>query len=239
MRGSVLNCRSVRNKTDYLRDIIIDNKLDIFGLTETWLKSDEKHIIGEIVPDGYSYHSVPRAEGLGGGLLLIYKSTLNVKFTTQNSISFESLYCDIKLDNRLVRFLLVYRPPPSPKNGYTNAQFLSEISDCIAAISTLTGDVLISGDFNVHFDDENAPLVKIYRTYSCLVVFINMFRIALIPQAIASMVLSPVLMEPTLLTSGLWMPDFPIIKPYVLLFNPQRPNMLQKQSNPAKLAKST
>ena len=36
LKVSVLNCRSVRNKTDSLRDIIIENKLDIFGLTETW-----------------------------------------------------------------------------------------------------------------------------------------------------------------------------------------------------------
>ena len=74
MKVSVFNCRSVRNKTEFLRDMIIENKMDIFGLTETWLKQDEKHIIGEIVPDGYSYNSVPRADGSAGGLLLVFKS---------------------------------------------------------------------------------------------------------------------------------------------------------------------
>ena len=38
--------------------------------------------------------------------------------------------------------------------------FLSEFSDCLSNISTLTGDMLITGDFNVHFDDAKAPLVK-------------------------------------------------------------------------------
>ena len=53
INDSVFNCRSVRNNTDFLRDMIIENKLNIIGFTETWLKTDEKHIIGQIVPDGH------------------------------------------------------------------------------------------------------------------------------------------------------------------------------------------
>ena len=36
-----MNIRSIRNKTDSVVDHVIDSKLDILALTETWLKPDD------------------------------------------------------------------------------------------------------------------------------------------------------------------------------------------------------
>ena len=37
-----LNIQSVRNKTDIIRDIVINQNIDILSLTETWITNKEK-----------------------------------------------------------------------------------------------------------------------------------------------------------------------------------------------------
>ena len=64
---SLLNVRSVRNKTNILRDYITDNFIDIFCLTETWLNEKETAVISEFVPETHVFHHFPR-EGRGGGV---------------------------------------------------------------------------------------------------------------------------------------------------------------------------
>ena len=34
----LLNCRSVCNKTDTIKDFVVDNDIDILAITETWLR---------------------------------------------------------------------------------------------------------------------------------------------------------------------------------------------------------
>ena len=71
----LLNARSVRNKSLSTADLIIDRKLDILAITETWLKGDitDNVIVGELVPSGYSILSVPRTDRVGGGVALIFR----------------------------------------------------------------------------------------------------------------------------------------------------------------------
>ena len=104
LRIATLNARSVRTKTGYIPDFIIDQNLDILGITESWLRPDEDHIVGDILPEGYSYRSVPRATGNGGGVLLVYKSNFNIKFEDYNFSSFEQICCSIRLKNRKLQF---------------------------------------------------------------------------------------------------------------------------------------
>ena len=157
LRIAIQNVRSVRNKTNFLRDFIIENKLDIFGITESWLRDDERHIIGNILPDGYSFYSVPRREGKGGGVLLLFKSNLKIKFEDQNFTTFENIQCSIVRD-KTYHFCLIYRPPPNPKNGFTNDKFISEFSQQISDLLIRPSEFVITGDFNIHLDNNEAPL---------------------------------------------------------------------------------
>ena len=138
----------------------MEQKLYIFGIVESWLKVDEKHIIKEILPEGFSFKSVPRTNGNGGGLLLVFKSNLKIKFVERENVSFEQLFCEVKLAKTTLKLLVLYRPPPNKTNGFTNAQFLNEFSDSIGQLSATQGDIIICGDFNVHFGDKNAPLAN-------------------------------------------------------------------------------
>ena len=59
---TLLNARSVRNKSLTIKDFVVDNDIDILALTETWLRSDEsdEFIIRDLRPEGYECFSVPR-----------------------------------------------------------------------------------------------------------------------------------------------------------------------------------
>ena len=50
---ALFNARSVRNKWLPMKDYIVDNDIDMFALTETWLHPDDRddQVIGDLTPD--------------------------------------------------------------------------------------------------------------------------------------------------------------------------------------------
>jgi hypothetical protein len=56
----LLNARSINNKTDSVIDFILEHKLDILSITETWLQSDDSFTTNHVTPSGYSIISSPR-----------------------------------------------------------------------------------------------------------------------------------------------------------------------------------
>ena len=62
-----LNARSVNNKSSEISVFIDDNKHDICAITESWLTTgDEQITTGNLTPEGYKLHHVPRDKGRGG-----------------------------------------------------------------------------------------------------------------------------------------------------------------------------
>ena len=74
----VLNARSINNKTLHIKDYVVDNKIDILAITETWLKSDDDcyFTIRDICPQDYVFNHIPRTTGTGGGVGLLFKKNL-------------------------------------------------------------------------------------------------------------------------------------------------------------------
>lgn len=153
------NARSVRNKTDTLYEHIVSYDLDVFIITETWLKDTtkkDKVTIKNLLPDGYSYKSCNR-EGKkgGGGIIIIYKTALPVLKRNGNSFStFEHLILDMKLNGQQLKLTCVYRPPHK-KHGL----FLSEFQDFVSENNLDSEKNLIVGDFNFHLDNETDSTV--------------------------------------------------------------------------------
>ena len=56
---ALLNCRSISDKAPYLNEMITDNNLDIFLLTETWQVPEDFLQLNLLTPDGYKYLSKP------------------------------------------------------------------------------------------------------------------------------------------------------------------------------------
>ena len=57
----------------------------------------------------------------GGGVAIIYKSNIDFKILTSSSdgnfSTFEHIDCNIAIDKSSVCLSVIYRPPPSQKNG--------------------------------------------------------------------------------------------------------------------------
>ena len=73
--------------------------------------------IGEMVPNGYEFHHVPRSNGrTGGGVGIVFKTELSLKVTSSSASDADTSqfeYIDCCTDNNCatIRFVVVYRPP--------------------------------------------------------------------------------------------------------------------------------
>jgi hypothetical protein len=162
----LINARSVSNKAESIWSHIVDNDLDIVGITETWLASGdtEDTKLDEITPDGYSNCHIPRPNRRGGGVAIVHRSTLTRKLhTVHPAKSFESIEVNLTCASSCVKLIVVYRPPPSKQNGLTKQCFFSEFSDFLQNLITAPGMLLILGDFNFHFEKDPDPDAAIFR----------------------------------------------------------------------------
>ncbi|XP_072025269.1 uncharacterized protein [Amphiura filiformis] len=147
------NAQSLGNKTVLLVDYMLEHDIDIMILTETWLRDDDRVIIGESTPPGYSFLNISRPNNArGGGIAIIFKTPLNLSLRKSQCVTkyFESA-CITDNANRL-NLVAIYRPPPSPENRFRHSDFIAEFDNFVDDISILPGKMLLVGDFNVHWD---------------------------------------------------------------------------------------
>jgi hypothetical protein len=125
--------------------------MDILFLIETWLSESSNVVIGELCPPGYGFLNMPRGDD-HGGLGLLFKRELKPQIISLdfNSVSFE--YVIISNSKRDIYYVLVYRTYPSVKNGFKTSQFLSEYDDFLIQVNSMSGKVVMLGDFNFHCD---------------------------------------------------------------------------------------
>ena len=115
---TLLNVRSVNNKTTLLSELIQEKQIDLFAITETLLQEGDTFVINELCPPGYNYLGLPRVTSRGGGLGLVFKEEYDVSLYSKLDVRFKSFeFLPIKVKVTYEEFLLVilYRPPPSPK----------------------------------------------------------------------------------------------------------------------------
>lgn len=167
MKIGLINARSVANKSDLLRETIIDNGLSLLAITETWLRDGDEPITSNLCPADYAFHGAarPRSKGCrGGGIGIVAATGLISPITVHNEYyTFEALSTVIR-HKRPTTLVLIYRPPPSQANGLTTAQFLTEIETLLSSIVTdHPGEICVVGDFNLHMDNEMDPNCKQFR----------------------------------------------------------------------------
>ena len=120
----LLNSRSIKNKASLLNDFVIENKVDVMVITETWLPpGDVDQAVKTVTPQGYVLRCVSR-EQRGGGVAVVCKKSLLAKVSPAKCFkSFEYMDTLLKSCSKLLRLVVVYRPPPSNKNKTTNELF--------------------------------------------------------------------------------------------------------------------
>ena len=108
----LLNACSVKNKTADLFDYICDCKADLVATTETWLTIDDDAVQAKLCPVGYKISDCPRTGRRVGGVGLIYRESLSVRWIdVGGKESFEYSEWIISSPSLNLRLVLLYRPP--------------------------------------------------------------------------------------------------------------------------------
>ena len=177
LRFSYMNIGSLKNKTIGLHDYILDKKLDVLVLTETWLFKDEQENLiyrAELLPNNYTIMHVPRTNGqTGGGIAVIYRDNFTIHFTNSSNThenafnQFEFLDCKLEKtrtkNGRFLRILVVYRPPPTRKNGLKLKSFWKQWTEFLSTVASSHSECIITGDLNFHLDNHEDSSTKRFR----------------------------------------------------------------------------
>ena len=81
--ASLINAQSARNKintiVDHVTDHVIEHDIDICCITESWFTFEGGPKIGDLTPVGYNVELFERQDRPGGGILVFYRNSLNIK----------------------------------------------------------------------------------------------------------------------------------------------------------------
>ena len=95
-----------------------------------------------------------RYDTRGGGVALMFKKSLNVKFpVVKNYNSCQMVNAEIKFAGQSINLYEIYRPPPSSENHLSCECFLDEFGTLLENSVIDPRPLLITGDFNFHVDN--------------------------------------------------------------------------------------
>ena len=156
---------SCQEKRLAIYDFIIENKIDIFLIQETWFKSKgDEGKCSEMTPPGFSCRSYPRSNR-GGGLAIIFRDTLLKYLIVKTDFSFvhtsfECFQVLLNFPSRSFQLWNIYRTCPSMKNKLKDDDFYSQFSELLELVNASSNASVILGDLNFHFNKLNIPSTR-------------------------------------------------------------------------------
>ena len=141
----------------------MENKTDICIVTETWLKEDDKIWLEccDLLRMDIKF-TQQTGKTKGGGLAII--STISIKITLleqgQKS-SFEYAVWKVSTRNSSITLLAIYHPP-TQTNHSTHPVFLDEFADYMENFLMTNNNIVITGDFNLHIDNDKDPEAQLF-----------------------------------------------------------------------------
>ena len=131
--------------------------VDIFAITETWLKPDPNDdAIKEVPPTGYKIVSTPRSDGrMGEGIALVFKEHLSISpLAAQEGLtSMEHNAFNLHLQHTTITIHVIYRYPNASTLNFCNE--LVQIAE--STINSGGRKTMFTGDFIIHMDQVDTP----------------------------------------------------------------------------------
>jgi len=118
----------------------------------------DNRVISDLIPSGYDILHTARSGSLGGGVAVVFKQGLNMKkiVSTTSDVHaythFENLDCYMSTGDKPSRLCVIYGPPPSKQNCFTNTVFVEEWSSYLDELAVAPQQLIITGDLNIHLD---------------------------------------------------------------------------------------
>ncbi|KAJ1198862.1 hypothetical protein NDU88_002701 [Pleurodeles waltl] len=124
---------------------------DAAFLTETLCNDSSAPDIAIAIPDGYKISRRDRINGIGGGIAIVHKATLEVHTHLDDTLkSAELMHFQIHTDPiTTLRGTLIYRPP-GPRALLSNA-----IADLASTHTLASMDYILLRDLNIHLENNN------------------------------------------------------------------------------------
>ncbi|KAL5257488.1 hypothetical protein ACHWQZ_G012433 [Mnemiopsis leidyi] len=158
------NVRSLNNKIEQVMNFLQDNDMAILFVTETWLTDQHNNTTAQIRDHGYKIHHFSRSSKIGGGVALIYKSTVElVRVHITQFPTFEAVSAKLKMINKTVVLCTCIYRPPGPLSS-----FLTEFEDFLSYVFEKFEHSVICGDVNMHLDKTSAIINDWNTTLSSL-----------------------------------------------------------------------
>ena len=118
---ALINCRSVANKSTELQVELVQNRIDICSLTESWIRDGDTAAETQICPPGYKAISVPRSNRQGGGIAIVYRDFITIQ--RSNTYDYTTMECSdfaVSLPGLSLNMEVIYRPPDKPVCSLVN-----------------------------------------------------------------------------------------------------------------------
>ena len=114
-----VNARSMRDKAAVLSDLVVSQRIDLLGITKTWLTARETSAdLPEVTPPGFSFFQIPRAKRRGGGVGLFVSSAYKfIPIILPAHTSFKSISGNSELGQSCLNILNIY-PQPGPTSTF-------------------------------------------------------------------------------------------------------------------------
>ena len=152
VRYGLLNAQSIGNKSTTVNSVIIERRLDVLLLTETWHTAHNDVALLRCVPPGYTHIDVPRPSDSSrqnhGGVAAVITSRLtsHVIAPPRHFHTFESICFSVTGSGQTIVNLLIYRPGSLPVTD----TFFTELTAYLEVLALYKCQIVITGDFNIH-----------------------------------------------------------------------------------------
>ena len=86
LKFGTVNAMSLNNKSLNILETVLDHKLDILLITETWINDEKSDVLRDLNSNGYTFKNFPREDCKGGGIGLLFNNHLHI-----NNLSHDNL----------------------------------------------------------------------------------------------------------------------------------------------------